>query len=235
MAEPQDNGVADIDDNMPLVGVFPCCIQRMTAPIGPTLVKLGNKRRIASKRPPRRHMVSRNNRNRDSRTVQSNISFPHLVDAISTIRIELPEGSTRGNRGGKQSNPSILPFLETYTPGGASCTPIVASHRGPEASNAEDPLVPRVKRLVWTNVGSTNTIELRHETSKVEGEVKTTFGDEDDVEGDDEHEDNDGNVCKEAPNDPDICIQQPLRLDSSFVCRLDRLRSAPNTALKEDE
>jgi hypothetical protein len=55
-------------------------------------------------------------------------------------------------------------------------------------------------------VGGTNTIELRHETSEVEGEVRTTYGDEDAVEGDNEHEDNDGNVREEAPNDPNIRI-----------------------------
>jgi hypothetical protein len=69
MAEPQDKGAVDIDDNMPLVGIFPCCVQRMAAPLGPTLVRLGNERRNASKRPPRYHTVARNKCNRDSRTV----------------------------------------------------------------------------------------------------------------------------------------------------------------------
>jgi hypothetical protein len=55
-------------------------------------------------------------------------------------------------------------------------------------------------------VGGTNNTELRHETSEVEDEMKTTCGNEDAIEGDDEHENNDGNVCKEAPNDPDIRI-----------------------------
>jgi hypothetical protein len=87
------------------------------------------------------------------------------VDGTSTTRMELSEDSTRENRGTKRSNPSVLPFLETYTLGGASCTPVVASHRGLEASDAEDPLLPRVKRLVRTNVGGTNNVELQHETS----------------------------------------------------------------------
>jgi hypothetical protein len=82
------------------------------------------------------------------------------VDGIGTTQTELPEGSTRGNRGAKQSNPSVLPFLETYTHGGALCTPVMASHRGPKASNAKDPLVPRAKWLVRTNVGNTNNVEL---------------------------------------------------------------------------
>jgi hypothetical protein len=65
--------------------------------------------------------------------------------------------------------------------------------------------------------------------------VKTTFGDEDAVEGDDEHEDNDGNVHEEVPNDPDIHIWQPLGLDSGTVCRSDRLYSGPYPAVDEDE
>jgi hypothetical protein len=75
-----------------------------------------------------------------------------------------------------------------------------------------------VKWLVRTNLNGTNIVELRNETSEVEGEVRTTCGDEDVVE-EDEHEDNDGNVREEAPNDPDICIRQPIGLDSSTVHR----------------
>jgi hypothetical protein len=203
-------------------------VQPTATLVGPTLVRLGNERRNASRRPPRHNTVARTNRNRESRTAQSNISFPRSVDSTGTIRTESPEGSSCRNRGAKRSNPSILPFLETYTPGGASYTPVVASYRGPEVSDAKDPLVPRVKRLVRTNVGGTNTIELRNKTSEVEGEVRTTCGDEDAVEGDVEHEDNDGNVCKEPPNDPDIRIRQPIGLDSSIVRRLGRLRLPPN-------
>jgi hypothetical protein len=84
-------------------------------------------------------------------------------------------------------------------------------------------------------VGGTNIVELRHETSEVEGEVNTTCGDEDAIEGDDQHEDNDGNVCEEAPNDPDIRIRQPIGQDSSTVRRSDHLRSAPNAPVQEDE
>jgi hypothetical protein len=140
----EDEGAADIDDNMPLNGVFPPCVQGTATPVGPTLVRLGNERRNASRRPPRHNTIARTNCNQESRTVQSNISFPHSVDGTGTTRTELPEDSTRGNRGAKRSNPSVLPFLETYTPRGASCTPVVASYQGPEASNIEDPLVPRV-------------------------------------------------------------------------------------------
>jgi hypothetical protein len=84
-------------------------------------------------------------------------------------------------------------------------------------------------------VGGTNTVELRNETSEVEGEVRTTYGDEDAMEGDDEHEDNDGNVREEAPNDPDIRIRQPIGLDSSTVRRSGRLSLAPNAPVQEDE
>jgi hypothetical protein len=89
--------------------------------------------------------------------------------------------------------------------------------------------------LVRTNVGGTNNVELWYKTSEVKGEVKTTFGDEDAVKGDDEHEDNDGNVCEKAPNDPDIRIRQPLGLHSSTVRRSGHLCSAPNVAVQVDK
>jgi hypothetical protein len=85
------------------------------------------------------------------------------------------------------------------------------------------------------NVGGTNTIELQNKTSKIEGEVRTTCGDGDAVEGDDEHEDNDGNVRKEAPNNLDIRIQQSIGLGSSTVRRSGRLCLAPNAPMREDE
>jgi hypothetical protein len=84
-------------------------------------------------------------------------------------------------------------------------------------------------------VAGINTVELWHKTSEVEGELKITFGDEDDVEGDDEHEDNDGNVCEEAPNDLDVYIRQPLGVDSSTVRISNRLHSTSTAALEEDE
>jgi hypothetical protein len=121
---------------MPLNVACPNHVQPTATPVGPTLVRLGNERRNASRRLPRHNIVARTNRNRESRIVQSNISFPRSVDGTGTTRTESLEGSNRGNRGARRSNPSVLPFLETYTPGGASCTPVVASHRGPEASDA---------------------------------------------------------------------------------------------------
>jgi hypothetical protein len=97
MPAPEDKGAVDTNDNMPLVGVFPRCVQCTPSPVGPTLVRLGNERRNASRRPPRYHTVARNNCNQDSRTVQSNISFPRSMDATGTTQTELPESSTRGN------------------------------------------------------------------------------------------------------------------------------------------
>jgi hypothetical protein len=73
-------------------------------------------------------------------------------------------------------------------------------------TNVENPLVKRMKRFVQISVANTNTVELWNLSSEVDGEVRTNYGDEDDMEGDDEREDNDGNVCEEAPNNPDICI-----------------------------
>jgi hypothetical protein len=78
--------------------------------------------------------------------------------------------------------------------------------RGPQVSDDDNPSAKRMKRIVQTNVAGTSTVELRNLSSEVEGELRTNYGDEADVEGDDEREDNEGNVHKEAPNDPNICI-----------------------------
>jgi hypothetical protein len=94
-------------------------------------------------------------------------------------------------------------------------------------SNNDNPSAKRMKQIVQTNVAGTSTVELWNLSSEVEGELRTNYGDEADVEGDDEHEDNDGNVREEAPNDPDIRIRQPLGVDSSTLRRSDRLRSTP--------
>jgi hypothetical protein len=82
-----------------------------------------------------------------------------------------------------------------------------------------------MKRIVQTNLAGTSTIEVRNLSSEVEGELRTNYGDKADVEGDDEHEDNDENVREEAPNDPDIRVRQPLGVDSSILHRSGRLRS----------
>jgi hypothetical protein len=96
--------------------------------------------------------------------------------------------------------------LETYTPRGFSYILAAVAHRGTEDFEAENPLVKLMRWLIWTNLANINTIELQHLSSEVEGEIRTTYGDEDDMEGDDEHEDNDGNVYEEAPNNPNIHI-----------------------------
>jgi hypothetical protein len=84
-------------------------------------------------------------------------------------------------------------------------------------------------------LASTNIIELRYLSLMVEGEVRTNYGNEDEVEGDDECKDNDGNVREEAPNDSDVLIQHLHGLDSNILCRLDLLCLAPNGILEEDE
>jgi hypothetical protein len=80
----EDEDAADTEDNMPLNVACPGLVQPTATPIGPTLVRLGNERRNASRRPPRHNTVARTNRNRDSRTVQSNTSFPSSVDGTGT-------------------------------------------------------------------------------------------------------------------------------------------------------
>jgi hypothetical protein len=99
--------------------------------------------------------------------------------------------------------------------------------QGPQVSDDDNPSAKRMKRIVQTNVAGTSTVELRNLSSEIEGELRTNYGDEADVEGDDEREDNDRNIREEAPNDPDIRIRQPLGVDSSTLRRSGRLRSTP--------
>ena len=75
--------------------------------------------------------------------------------------------------------------------------------RGPEVTDIDNPLVKRMKQFVQTNAASTNTIELRNLSLEVEGEFWTNYSNKDNMEGDDEREDNDGNIYEEALNDPD--------------------------------
>jgi hypothetical protein len=67
-------------------------------------------------------------------------------------------------------------------------------------------LVKQIKWFIQTNVANTNIVELQHLSSEVEGEVRTNYGDKHEVEGDDEHKDNDGNVCDKAPSNPNIHV-----------------------------
>jgi hypothetical protein len=111
--------------------------------------------------------------------------------------------------------------------GGSSCTPPLTMRRGPEVIDDDNPSAKRMKWIVQTNVAGTSTVELRNLSSEVEGELQTNYGDEADVEGDDEREDNDGNVREEALNDLDIRIRQPLGVGSSTLRTSGRLRSTP--------
>ena len=97
MLASEDEDAADIEDNMPLNGAFPHCVQPTTIRVGPNLVRLGNKRRNASRRLPRHNTVARTNRNQEPRIVQSNISLPHLMDDTGMTQSELPKDSTCEN------------------------------------------------------------------------------------------------------------------------------------------
>jgi hypothetical protein len=206
---PQLEGATDLEDEMLLDGTLGPYVHRTVPPVGPTLVMLGNAGKNAARRPPRHYMAVWNNRSTHGRTGQSNIPRPCSANNGGMACTEEAEGSSRGNHQASQSNPSVLPFLDTHTPGGSSCTPPLTMRRGPEVSDDDNPSVKQMKRIVQTNVAGTSTVELRNLFSEVEGELQTNYGDEADVEGDDEHEDNDQNVCEEAPNDPNIHIRQP--------------------------
>jgi hypothetical protein len=188
---PSLEGTTDPEDEVLLDGTLPPCVHRTAPPVGPTLVMLGNAGRNAARRPPRHYTVVRNNRSTHGRTGQSNIPHPRSANNGGMACTEEAKGSSRGNRRASQSNPSVLPFLDTHTPGGSSCTPPLTMRRGPKVSDDENPLAKRMKRIIQTNVAGTSIVELRNLSSEVESELRTNYGDEANVEGDDEREDND--------------------------------------------
>jgi hypothetical protein len=199
---PQLEGATDLEDEMPLGGIFHPSVHRMARPVGPTLVMLGNERRNGIRRPPRHHTVVQNNRRIHKRIGQSNNPRPRSANNGTMACSEQPENSSRGNHRANQSNPSVLPFLDTHTPGGASCTPPLTTRRGPEVTDDDNPSAKRMKRIVQTDVAGTSTVELRNLSLEVEGELRTNYGDEANVEGDDEREDNDGNLTQGSTERP---------------------------------
>jgi hypothetical protein len=66
---PQGEVVVETNDNMSLGGMLFVHTQRAPLPVGPALVRLGNARRNALRRPPRYHTVVQNNGTLDSRIV----------------------------------------------------------------------------------------------------------------------------------------------------------------------
>jgi hypothetical protein len=148
-------GATDPEDEMVLDGTFRPCVHRTAPPVGPTLVMLGNAGRNATRRPPRHYTVVRNNCSTHGGIGQSNIPRRCSTNNGGLARTEEAEGSSRGNRRASQSNPSVLPFFDTHTPGGSSCTPPLTMRRGPQVSDDDNPSAKWMKRIVQTNVAGT--------------------------------------------------------------------------------
>jgi hypothetical protein len=155
---PQLEGATDPKDEMLLDGTLRPCVHRTVPPVGSTLVMLGNAGRNATRRPPRHYTAIRNNRSTHGRIGQSNIPHPRSANNGGMACTEEAKGSFRGNRRASQSNPSVLPFLDTHTPRGSSCTLPLTMRRGPKMSDDDNSLVKRIKRIVQTNVAGTSTL-----------------------------------------------------------------------------
>ena len=126
---PQVEATTDPEDDIPLAldGVFCPRVYHTLPPVGRTLVTLGNARN-PRRRLPRHQIVIQNNHTTHERIGQSSIPIPHVANNGGMACTEQAEGSSCGNRRANQSNPSILPFLDTYIPGGSSCTPLLSMH-----------------------------------------------------------------------------------------------------------
>jgi hypothetical protein len=99
----------------------------------------------------------------------------------------------------------VRPFYTGPTLGGSS-RPAIA--RGPDVDeDINNSIGRRVKRFVKTKVGNNIHIGLRNLNSKVEGEVVTNYGDEEQVLGDDEMTDGADINREEAPCDGDVVMR----------------------------
>ena len=156
---------------MRLDGVFRPFVHHMPPPVGPTLVSLSNARRNAIRRPPRHHIIVRKNCTTHGRIGQSSIPRLPLANNGGMACTEQVEGSSHGNCRANQSNPLVLPFLDMHTRGGSSCIPPLSMRRESEVTNDNNPFKKQMKRIIWTNVISTSTIELWNLPLEVEGEI----------------------------------------------------------------
>ena len=108
----------------------------------------------------------------------------------------------------------IEPFLHTETLGNPLSTAAILYNRGLQVdSDASDRNTKHHKRLHSKNVDGQFRFEIRNESSEVEGLGRSQYGDEGAIMGDDKQgcneSDPDSDIDREeAPNDPDIRIQQ---------------------------
>jgi hypothetical protein len=117
--------------------------------------------------------------------------------------------SKEGSHGGKHplDATEVHPFYTGPTRGGSSRIPTSTTSRRPDVDEDNDNCNERrLKQFVKTKVGDNIQIGLRNLNSKVEGEVATNYGDEEQVLGDDEMTDGDGTDREETPCDGNVVM-----------------------------
>jgi hypothetical protein len=190
-------------DNEPLSYIVTSAPRERVASIGTTLIGLGRPSRGMSSI-PLRHRGSTVDHSIFGSSMNRNIyAGPVHASGSRTTR----QNSSKGSRGGKRPLEAIVvrPFYTGPTLGGSS-RPAIA--RGPDVDeDINNSIGRRVKRFVKTKVGNNIHIGLRNLNSKVEGEVVTNYGDEEQVLGDDEMTDGADINREEAPCDGDVVMR----------------------------
>ena len=161
--------------------------------------------------------------------------------SIETATTSIRRGPTVIGGRLKRPRMGIEPFLHIETPGNPLTTPAMLQNRGLEVdSDASDRNAKRHKQLHSRNVDGQFQFEIRNESSEVEGMGQNQYGDEGAIMGDDEegcdesNPDNNGDR-EEAPNDPDIRVQQLSVATSRRPRRSHRVRRNRNSTTNGDD
>ena len=145
--------------------------------------------------------------------------------------------------GGRLKRPrvGIEPFLHTKKPINLLTILVVLHNCGPQVdSDASDRNAKRHKQLHSRNVDGQFRFEIRNESSEVEDLGQSQYGDEGAIMGDNEQgcdeSDPDSNGDREeAPNNPDIRVQQLFVATSIRPRRLHRGRRNQNSTTDDDD
>ena len=141
----------------------------------------------------------------------------------------------------KRPRMGIEPFLHIETSGNLLTTPAVLQNCGPQVDfDASDRNAKCHKRLHSRNVDGQFQFEIQNESSEVEGMGQSQYGDEGAIMGDDEQgcdeSDPDSNGDREeAPNDPNIRVQQLSVATSRCPRRSHCVRKNQNSTTNGDD
>ena len=191
------------------------------------------------------HVISLGRPPRPHRPVLQSGVVPLEVQSVSRSIETATTSIWRGPTviGGRLKRPrmGIEPFLHTETLRNPLTTPAVLQNPGPQVDfDASDRNAKRHKRLHSRNVDGQFQFEIQNESLEVEGMGQSQYGDEgaimgDNEEGYDECDPDSNGDREEAPNDPDIRVQQLSVATSRRPRRSHRVRRNQNSMTDGDD